>query len=65
MAETGVKILSIQMLDAVDDGIPIEIKLKNKSIQKKIPNGMGFVALNIVLNEKNEVQDAELVTEKI
>ena len=58
------RIISIRLREQTG-GTGIEIELGTKTIAKQIPTGLGLTRLSLILDDKNELQDAELVTEKI
>ena len=46
-------------------GVGVAIELGLKSIEKQIPTGQGLVRLSLILDDSGELNDAELITEKI
>jgi hypothetical protein len=58
------RVISIRMKEQAS-GTGVEIELGAKTVEKQIPNGEGLVRLALILNGKNELEDAELVTQKI
>ena len=58
------RIISIRLSEQTG-GTGIEIELGTKTIEKQISTGLGLTRLSLILDEKNELQDAEIVTEKI
>ncbi|MDE2097591.1 MAG: hypothetical protein KGL39_10120 [Patescibacteria group bacterium] len=58
------RILSIRLSDE-KDGTGVEIQLGTKTVEKTIPLGFGMIKMNMILDGKNELEDAEIVTQKI
>lgn len=58
------RILSVRLSDQTG-GTGVEIELGTKTLERQIPTGYGLTRLSLVLDDKNELLDAELVTEKV
>ena len=52
------------MLDATEDGTPVQITYRNSNVQKKIPLGHGLSRLSVVLIDE-KIEGVEFVTEKL
>jgi hypothetical protein len=63
-SESSPKILTVEMLDAADDGIPVKITYRSSTVQKKIPPGHGVTRMSFIM-DGDELVGAELVSQKI
>jgi hypothetical protein len=64
MASVTPKIVTFRFV-STEDASKIVIEFGVKTIEKPIPAGQGVLRCSAILNDKIELIDAELVTEKI
>ena len=58
------RILSVRLAEQVG-GVGVTIEFGSKEVQKQIPAGQGILRMSVILDENNELFDAEIVTTKI
>ena len=63
MALNSPKILTFRFVPA-DDGSKVVIEFGVKTIEKNIPSGQGVVRASAIFNDKGELSEMELITEK-
>ena len=63
MAASMAKIITVRFEQAETDS-KIVVWFGTKEIQKTIPDGHGVSRIGVILNDKGEMCDIELVTEK-